>query len=862
MRRLQIALALLGGCAAVEFAVACSSSSGSSGSPNESPDSSINQDSAVNDTGSPEATSGGDGGTSDSAASASEGGAVGDAAVEAAASASDATVEAGAPASEGGTFTTTAAPATGTVYGAVTDQNGNPVANVTVTVILATASGDAGADADADDGGATASATTDSTGTFSISGLPTGRASLTASAMGYFSTTLDTDVSSKGWQESVVIVSEGNPTTIGATGGTVTAGSASIAFPAGAYSANASVYAVWLTGTTLAASPGSLLFGDSNSPSNMVLGVLAVNVPSEPTAAATVTIAVPSGLTASDLALYDFDTTRGDWGASTAPTSVSGGYATFSVSHFSDYAFVQLNAPDSVLITSVSGTAATYTNGSTSGSITAGQVLPMGVTVNSGGVTVCTRVLLCGNTGSGSNCGTGQPISFGQVCQSLGSATYTRTSSGLPQMQPGSSASHWQYQDGRNAQLMPGQVNKYLIRTKTAVMGVRGTSATFDVDPCASNPSSDIDDIEVDEGDVDVTDSAGSFDIAAGQDAVGCEDCTAPATMCGSMVGQIHFLNGSLNGGWGSGLATDGRNVYALNDENCQLQAFPTSGGASHCLATRFFGAEGWISTDGFNVYGCMNYQNSIGPFVEVIAVPVNGGSVSVLASSADGFDCGGNGWVTTDGNNVYFQLTPWGGYTSTLSSTPVGGGSIASLGSVTLLSLASFAGAGGTFYGMEVDWGADGGAVLAADGGGVLGTIERFSNGSSATIASTDEGTGLTTDGTNVYWVQPSGDVNDNFNWTLWSAPIGAGTPRALHSETDLTDIPPQLATDGKNVYWVNVPVNGGQGVASVPVSGGAEVIISSSDNSDLGVFQIVSDGSNVYWVTSDGAVWRAPAP
>jgi hypothetical protein len=543
----------------------------------------------------------GDAGASDATASSSSGGSgSGSGSGSSGSSSSGGSGGTDAGASEdggGGVFTTTSTAATGSVYGTVIDGNGNLVAGVTVTA-------------------GTGTATTDTGGNFALDGLPTGRFTLTASVSGYFTTTMDSDVSAQGWRETVVIVPEGTPTTVTSSGATVTAScasstgcpevgstasSATIAFPAGAYSANTSVYAAWLSGASLAASPGSLIFGDSNSPSNLVLGVLDVNLPAEPAQPATVTVPVPSGLTASDLALYDFDSTTGDWGTSVAPTSVSAGYATFAVSQFSAQALVQLNAPDCVLPTTVSGPGAVYSytfdGGSAIGAVTPGSCIPMGATISAGDpVTVCHVFLQCGNTGSGNNCAGGaNHISFTRVCLQSGSLTYTRVSTGQLQAQAGSGATKGQAQDGvaSSTSSSPdgGVPYRFFIRTKTAVMGVRGTSFSFESDPCAVAPGDEADDVEVDEGEVDVTDSAGTFDVTAGQ-----ETTDAPAS-CANDAGSA----GAEDGG------TCGASPCS-NGEVCVLQG--TQGGCGNncrppgqfCCGTGYCGegpAESECLTDG-----------------------------------------------------------------------------------------------------------------------------------------------------------------------------------------------------------------------------------------------------------------------
>jgi hypothetical protein len=148
------------------------------------------------------------------------------------------------------------------------------------------------------------------------------------------------------------LVAQAAPQTVTATGGTVTAGSMTLQFPAGAYAASTSVVATAYDGTAVPSVSGPVRYVDANGTGWEVLEALDVQVPSEPAQPVTLKAPVPLGTAASDVALVDL--VGGAWANPVAPTSVSGGWATFSVAHFSDPAVVHKSSP-SVWFTFVSG---------------------------------------------------------------------------------------------------------------------------------------------------------------------------------------------------------------------------------------------------------------------------------------------------------------------------------------------------------------------------------------------------------------------------------------------------------------------------------------------------------------------------
>jgi hypothetical protein len=259
-------------------------------------------------------------------------------------------------------------------------------------------------------------------------------------------------------------------------------------------------------------------------------------------------VPVPSNLGPNDVAVYSLDPVANQWVSPVAPSSVTNGTATFAVTHFSDEALVQRNVGDGEVTTSVPSAGPTYViGGSVPVPIVPGQHIPMGATIDTAGQVVCSRGVVCG--GNDGACGDSQ-IHYYQVCRSIGIATIARAAgvSQTQQIEPTSSASwtelHMQYVDDPGSTPPAGATSKHVIRTKTDALGIRGTIATCDFDPCGWSSSGEQDDLEVDEGEVDVTDMSGTTDVFAGQEADECEGCNAgPRSTCCEPTSLANLLN-------------------------------------------------------------------------------------------------------------------------------------------------------------------------------------------------------------------------------------------------------------------------------------------------------------------------------
>jgi hypothetical protein len=103
-----------------------------------------------------------------------------------------------------------------------------------------------------------------------------------------------------------------------------------------------------------------------------------------------------------------------------------------------------------------------------------------------------------------------------------------------------------------------------------------------------------------------------------------------------------------------------------------------------------------------------------------------------------------------------------------------------------------------------------------------------------------------IATDGVNIY--VPAADLG-----TIESVPVAGGAPVIL--ATKQSD-PMGIAVAGGIVYWANE--NGGT-IMKVPVTGGTPVTVASGQGAP---FEVAVDATNVYWtnVTAPAGVWSVP--
>jgi hypothetical protein len=261
------------------------------------------------------------------------------------------------------------------------------------------------------------------------------------------------------------------------------------------------------------------------------------------------------------------------------------------------------------------------------------------------------------------------------------------------------------------------------------------------------------------------------------------------------------------------------------------------------------------IAVDGENLYWTTDQG--------VMAMPLAGGAPMLLASSP-----GGNSLVRSDGANVFWTSQAQG----TVSRVAIGGGPVAvlAMGQNAPLGIALDA---STVYFTSA-----------------MGTFSVPKLGGMVTQISGGSGGGIVTDGTNVYWVNPTGgEVSSspgqelvaegqmaptditidalNLYWTnahgtdsvvkLPLSSLGPSTPPIAIASNQPS--PERIATDGVSVYWANAGCPGGEctgagSIAKVAVAGGSVVIVAAGQS---GPTSVAVDGTFVYWAsTGDAAV------
>jgi hypothetical protein len=171
-------------------------------------------------------------------------------------------------------------------------------------------------------------------------------------------------------------------------------------------------------------------------------------------------------------------------------------------------------------------------------SVAAGEVLPQGAQVDTAGQVTCTDVVICNRQCDLGGCCPGRWY-WAKHCRTTNGGTtfvISLTDGGVPETITSiptptpMKAYHQQSTDQPGSLPPPGQKYKHFIRTKTASLGDRGTLEVFDISGCPNQPGADFDSLEVDQGEVDIMDPAGTVDVTAGEDGDFCEGCPSYAS--------------------------------------------------------------------------------------------------------------------------------------------------------------------------------------------------------------------------------------------------------------------------------------------------------------------------------------------
>lgn len=371
-------------------------------------------------------------------------------------------------------------------------------------------------------------------GIFEIGGTA-GRAILRASHSDYVPWAGEVGLGSRTFDQPLYLRRKSPAQTVDASGGTIPTGSVSLLIPAGAFLTPTALSATWIPADQLVASPGSARFA-SDAGYFSVRGVLHTEVATEPSADAQLKVPLPQGATGA-LALFELDES-GNWSNPIAPTSMAADSVTFTLHHFSDYAFAQKDDnPPGVLI----GWVSEAVDGSGARLLT-GMELPFGSTVS-----------------TGANGGAKLLFPDGTIVQLGHDTTFTvgvPTDTTQEGVLPGGEVRVIHRPDG----LAP-QRRRLLIRTKTAAMGDRGTVFTV-TDRICPDPKKELTKLEVTEGEVDATINASGQTVVAGQALAACAGCQEPSKTCpneleGPGAFPLAYGGGYLSEGFGRIWASD-----------------------------------------------------------------------------------------------------------------------------------------------------------------------------------------------------------------------------------------------------------------------------------------------------------------
>ena len=237
---------------------------------------------------------------------------------------------------------------------------------------------------------------------------------------------------------------------------------------------------------------------------------------------------------------------------------------------------------------------------------------------------------------------------------------------------------------------------------------------------------------------------------------------------------------------------------------------------------------------------------------------------------------------LSADGSTLYGTTIDGGAYNyGTVFSVPVSGGSPTVLATFN----ASFAGdespdpygdltlSGNTLYGTTCFGGAyaDGGTVFSVPVSGgsptVLGSFARYQNGCAPEA-------GLTLSGNTLYGTTSSGGPNGLNVGTVFSIPVGGGSPTVLATFNGNNGENPRagLTLIGSTLYGTTISGGGYNDgtVFSVPVSGGSPTLLASfsgsNGNEPVAGLTLSADGSTLYGTTmyggayGDGTVFSIP--
>ncbi len=394
----------------------------------------------------------------------------------------------------------TDAPTTGALAGTVVDDNGAPIAGATVTADSATT-------------------TTDGSGAFSLA-PPPGRAVLVASAKGKITLTRSVGVTSASPALRLKLVTAGASQMVTGAGGPLKAGVVTLTVPSGAYPSGGTVAATWIDRAHVSAASGRALFIDQDGTRHRFVGQLDVQASAQPASPVTVQIPIPVG-TPSQATLVMFANDGAALGQRVLSTSMTNGFATFTIPHFSSWAvYLAVGAAEvalAVVVTSwmiLDFTVGAVARQAAAATVAGWNLAPEeGLDIPSesevGGVTVVAP--------NGAQTYLDDHVSRIHTDEdgttSLTCIEVCNVQAEVPPTPPPP----------------PGRVKFHINTPKsTGTMGVRGTVFSVRQKPCSGADGTAIDTVETSEGDVDFSVGGAHFDVRAGKQAEGCDGCKDP----------------------------------------------------------------------------------------------------------------------------------------------------------------------------------------------------------------------------------------------------------------------------------------------------------------------------------------------
>lgn len=394
----------------------------------------------------------------------------------------------------------TDAPTSGALAGTVVDENGAPIAGATVTA------------------GSTTT-TTDASGAFSLAPAP-GRPVLVASAKGKITLTRTVGVTSASPALRLKLVTAGAAQMVTAAGGAIKAGVVTLTVPSGAYTSGGTVAATWIDRAHVSAASGRALFIDQDGTRHRFVGQLDVQASAQPSSPVTVQIPIPVG-TPSQATFVMFANDGAALGQRVLSTSMTNGFATFTIPHFSSWAVYLAVAAAEVALAVVvtSWMILDFTVGAVARSAAAATVAGWNLTPEEG-LDIPSNSEVSGATVVAPN--GAQAYLDNHVSQvhtdedgttSLTCIEVCNVQAEVPPAPPPP----------------PGRVKFHIDTPKsTGTMGVRGTVFSVRQRPCSGADGTAIDTVETSEGDVDFSLGGAHFDVRAGKQAEGCDGCKDP----------------------------------------------------------------------------------------------------------------------------------------------------------------------------------------------------------------------------------------------------------------------------------------------------------------------------------------------